>query len=88
LSACTSIPKSDLPQARFADLVCSDLDSEVAVSQKSIAVATGAKNDAWRIIFPTLIALRYAGASFELTNAQNRLVKLQEEQKLKNCVPG
>jgi len=90
LSACTSIPKSDLPEARFADLVCADLDGEVAVSQKSISAATDAKTNswnAWNIPIPsmTLIGVRYANASMELTNAQNRLGKLQGEQKLKNC---
>ena len=30
-SACTSVPKSDMPQARFADLARPDLDSELAV---------------------------------------------------------
>jgi len=93
LSACTSIPKSDLPEARFADLVCPDLDSEIAMAQKSISVATAAKSNswnAWNIPIPsmTLIGVRYAYASLGLTNAQDRMAKLEDEKKSKNCIPG
>jgi len=82
-----------MPEARFADLVCPELDSEVVLAQKSIAVATDAKSNAWnayKIPIPSmsLIAVRYANATLELNNTQKRLAKLEEKQKLKNCIAG
>jgi len=36
----------------------------------------------------TLIGVRYAYASLGLTNAQDRMAKLEDEKKSKNCIPG
>jgi len=36
----------------------------------------------------SLIAVRYANATLELNNTQKRLAKLEEKQKLKNCIAG
>lgn len=87
-AACTSIPKSDMPEARLGQLACPDLANEVAKAEETSRVAKEEKSNSWKFIFPGLIAARYAFLSWELTAAENRKAKLEDEQTSKNCIPG
>jgi hypothetical protein len=88
LSACTTIPKSTMLESHFAQFGCSELDSELVMAQETRRVASGAKSDAWKIIFPSVIAVRYFNASSALTEVESRMVKLAVQQQSKGCIPA
>ena len=85
LVACTSIPRSNTPDARLSQLNCGELDSEVALNAESRRIATQARADAWHVVLPILVGVRYVHASSALSDVDSRAAKLDEARKLKAC---
>src|SRR5262245_57221374 len=85
LQACASIPRSTTPEAKFVELNCADLESELTKARESQRVAAEARSTAWYAVLPLLVTARFAHAHSALSEAEDRSAKLQDEQKRKSC---
>ncbi|MES2611636.1 MAG: hypothetical protein V4679_15420 [Pseudomonadota bacterium] len=85
LSACTSIPQSAMPQERFAQLGCHELDNELAMAQESNRVAGEAKSTSWQLVLPVAVAARYFNANSVQIDSELRMASLREQRRIKGC---
>lgn len=85
VAACTQIPKSDVPEARFDSLGCAELAQQSAAARATKATAEQAKGDAWQAVLPFVVAARYADASSASGEADRRLALLAEQSARRGC---
>lgn len=85
LGGCASIPRSDVPQAQFGQLSCSQLAGEIAQTEETKRVAAGVKSDSWKAVVPFVVVARYADAAATASDADQRIANLRKLQLQKGC---
>lgn len=85
VSACTTIPKSDVPQAKFLELNCAELQHEATLASETKTAASAARGNAWHIILPVMVAARYINAVSAESGADKRTAELSNELAKKDC---
>lgn len=83
--ACAQIPKSSVPEARFAALSCTELAQEVAAAQATRVAAEQARSESWHAVLPFVVAARYADAGATASEAQRRIALLSAQAAQRPC---
>ena len=84
-AGCSSIPKATTPESQFAQLDCTQLSAQRSEGEGIKRAASAAKAGSWKVIVPVFVAVRYVHANNAISNADERIVKVDEASLAKGC---
>jgi hypothetical protein len=86
LFSCAQIPEYSVDEEKLLNLTCSDLATQEKETIQMKEIASKAKNDSWQAILPFIVAARYGQASSSYSEAERRLILIQEIQINNGCM--
>lgn len=88
VAGCASIPRSEMPESRFASLDCAAIANQLDQARSTREHAAQAKRGSWKVIIPIAIGVRYFNAASVETEAEEREAHLLREQQEESCPPA